>query len=82
MKLEKKIDEAYSLVAGALRQYELIYIFGDEKDLLTLRALVRGSALHLYPIKAEPEFIVSLFKDLAMSANALHDKPTFLSYAS
>ena len=60
-----------------MRQFELIYIFGDEKDLLTLRALVRGSALHLYPIQAEPEFIAALFKDLAMSANALHDEPKF-----
>ena len=73
----KEIYEEYSLVAGALRQFELIYIFGDEKDLLTLRALVRGSALHLYPIQAEPEFITSLFKDLAKSANTLHDEPKF-----
>ena len=73
----REIQEEYSLVAGALRQFELIYVFGDEKDLLTLRALVRGSALHLYPIKAEPEFIVTLFKDLAVSANTLHDKPQF-----
>jgi hypothetical protein len=73
----KEIHEEYSLVAGALQQFELIYVFGDEKDLLTLRALVRGSRLHLYPIKAEPEFIVTSFKDLAMSANALHTKPQF-----
>lgn len=73
----REIQEQYSLVAGALRQYELIYVFGDEKDLLTLRALVRGSALHLYPIKADTDFIVTLFKNLAMSANALHDKPQF-----
>ncbi len=54
-----------------------MYIFGDEKDLLTLRALQRGSALHLYPIKADQDFIVSLFKGLALSANVLHDEPKF-----
>ena len=73
----KEAYEEYSLVAGALRQFELIYIFGDEKDLLSLRALQRGSALHMYPIKADTEFIVSLFRDLANSANALHTQPTF-----
>lgn len=73
----KEVFEEYSLVAGALRQFELIYIFGDEKDLLSLRALERGSALHLYPIKADAKFIVSLFKDLVKSANALHDEPKF-----
>jgi hypothetical protein len=73
----KEANEAYSLLAGALRQFELIYIFGDEKDLLSLRALKRGSALHMYPIKADPKFIASLFKDLANSANALHTQPRF-----
>ncbi len=73
----KEVLEEYSLVAGAIRQFELIYIFGDEKDLLTLRAIERDSALHLYPIKADQKFIVSLFKDLAKSANALHDEPVF-----
>lgn len=73
----KEIQEEYSLIAGALRQFELIYVFGTEKDLLSLRALVRGSALHLYPIKAEPEFIATLFKDLALSANTLHERPQF-----
>ena len=73
----KEIDETYSLVAGALRQLELIYVFGSEQDLLTLRAVHREAKIHLYPIKAEPEFIVSLFKDLAQSANALHKEPKF-----
>ena len=73
----KEIKEEYGLVAGALRQFELIYIFGDEKDLLGLRARGRGSKLHLYPIKADLDFMVSLFKDLANSANSLHEKPVF-----
>ncbi len=73
----KEKNENYSLVAGALRQLELIYVFGSEQDLLTLRAVHRGSKLHFYPIKAEPEFIISLFKDLAQSANILHTSPQF-----
>jgi len=73
----KEKDEDYSLVAGALRQLELIYVFGSERDLLTLRAVHRESKLHLYPIKAEPEFMVTLFTDLAKSANSLHSKPQF-----
>jgi hypothetical protein len=73
----KEKGEEYSLVAGALRQLELIYVFGSERDLLTLRAVHRGSKLHLYPIKADHEFIVALFKDLAESANALHESPQF-----
>jgi len=73
----KEKNEQYSLVAGALRQLEIIYVFGSEKDLLTLRAVHRESKLHMYPIKADKAFIVNLFKDLANSANALHEKPQF-----
>lgn len=73
----KEKNESYSLVAGALRQLELIYVFGSEQDLLSLRAIHRGAKLHLYPVKAEPEFIVTLFKDLAQSANGLHEQAKF-----
>ncbi|MEM7401415.1 MAG: DUF4105 domain-containing protein [Pseudomonadota bacterium] len=73
----KEKNENYSLVAGALRQLEIIYIFGSDQDLLTLRAVHRDAKLHIYPIKAEPKFMVSLLKDLASSANKLHEKPNF-----
>ena len=73
----KEKNEEYGLVAGALRQLELIYIFGSEHDLLTLRAVHRGAKIHMYPVKAEPKFIVTLFKDLASSANRLHEVPRF-----
>ncbi len=73
----KEKGEDYSLIAGALRQLELIYVFGSEQDLLTLRAIHRGAKIHLYPIKADTEFMVALFKDLAQSANDLQLKPRF-----
>ena len=73
----KEKGEDYSLVAGALRQLELIYVFGSEQDLLTLRAVHRKANIHLYPVKAEADFIISLFQDLAQSANALHQNPQF-----
>ena len=69
--------EKYSLVAGALRQFELIYLFGSESDLLTVRAVQRGARLYVFPVKAERKFIVDLFRSLASSANALHSEPKF-----
>jgi hypothetical protein len=69
--------EKYSLVAGALRQFELIYLFGSEDDFLTVRAVYRGARLYVFPVKADRKFIVDLFKSLASSANALHAEPQF-----
>jgi len=70
-------QETYSLIAGAFRQFELIYLFGDENDLLALRAVHRGTRVYEFPVKADQEFIVKLFLDLASSANSLHKKPKF-----
>jgi len=73
----KEKDEEYGLIPGALRQFELIYVFGSEADLLGLRALSRGARLYLYPLRADRAFIRRLFLDLAQSAQALHDTPRF-----
>lgn len=70
-------DEKYSLIAGALRQFELIYLFGSENDLLTLRAVHRGARIYMFPVKADRKFMAGLLMDLASSANALHAKPKF-----
>ncbi len=73
----KEQQEEYGILAGALRQFELIYIFGDERDLFVQRAVHRNSELYLYPIKANRSFIVNLFEDLAKSANGLHQQAKF-----
>lgn len=73
----KEQHEEYDLLAGTLRQFEIIYIFGDERDLFAQRAIHRNSELYLYPIKADKTFIVNLFKDLVNSANSLHKQAKF-----
>ncbi|MFC1453488.1 DUF4105 domain-containing protein [Verrucomicrobiota bacterium] len=73
----KERQEKYGLIPGALRQFELVYILGDERDLLTVRALVRGARLYVYPVRAEPDFIHNLFLDMASAANGLRHRPRF-----
>lgn len=69
--------ETYNLLKGAFRQFELIYLFGSEADLLRLRAVFRKTRLYQYPIKADSKFMTDLLKDLARSANDLHERPRF-----
>ena len=76
----KESHEDYGLMPGAFRQFELIYIFGTEEDLLTVRAVGRGARIYAYPVRATPEFIQDLFMNMVESANALHENPRF--YAS
>lgn len=73
----KEKNEKYGLIQGAMRQFELIYIFGDEHDLLPLRAIHRQAHVYIYPIRADKKFIRNLLLDLIQSANALHTQPQF-----
>lgn len=69
--------ESYGLIPGSFRQFEIIYIFGSERDLMDLRAYHRGTRLYAFPVKAERQFIVDLFKDLATAADQLRTEPQF-----
>jgi hypothetical protein len=73
----REIGEAYGLLPGMLRQFELIYLFCDEQDPLTLRAVHQNSTIYRYPVKGNPEFIRTLFLDLAGTANRLRSQPQF-----
>ncbi|MDQ8205654.1 DUF4105 domain-containing protein [Pelagicoccus sp. SDUM812003] len=74
-RLEK--DEHYSLIGGAARQLELIYLFGAEADLLGLRIFHRGNRVYRFPLKTTPDFARDLLLDLCASANQLHERPQF-----
>jgi hypothetical protein len=69
-------DEAYSLLGGMLRQFEVTYVVGTEHDLIGLRAL-RGDTLFLYPSRATPEQARALFTDMLGRAEALNTRPEF-----
>lgn len=73
----KEEHEEYGLLPGALNQFELIYLFGTEHDLLTVRALYRKARIFLFPVRADHDFIRALFVDLATAANDLHEHPRF-----
>ncbi len=72
-----EIGESYSLVGGAARQLELIYLFGTEPDLLGLRIFHRGNRVYAFPLKADARFARALLLELCHSANQLLDEPKF-----
>ncbi len=72
-----EVGESYSLVGGAARQLELIYLFGTEQDLLGLRILHRGNRVYRFPLEAEKVFAKELLLELCASANDLQANPKF-----
>lgn len=73
----KEVGEAYSTIKGFFRQYELIYIVADERDLVRLRTNYRkGETVYLYRLKpASPEVLKQIFLDYIRYINRLKDTP-------
>lgn len=69
--------ESYGPVKGLFRRYELIYVAGDERDLIGLRANVRGHPVYLYPVKATRPQVRSLFLSMLRRAERLAEAPEF-----
>ncbi len=73
----KEIGEAYSAFKGLFRQYEVIFVAGDERDLVGLRTNHRqGEITRLYRmVKAPPEAVRGTFLDYLDRINGLARKP-------
>lgn len=69
--------EAYNPIRGLLRQYEIVYVIGDERDLIGLRANVRKNTVYMYPIRATQAQVQALFESMLHRANALSREPEF-----
>jgi hypothetical protein len=69
--------ENYSATNGTSNEFELIYLIGDERDLIPLRTEVRKVDVFIYPGRATPEQIQLLLVDMLDRANKLAAKPEF-----
>jgi hypothetical protein len=72
----QEVGESYSAIRGFFRQYELIYVVADERDLVRLRTNFRkGEEVYLYRIKTTPQRARAIFLDYLASINRLHSHP-------
>ncbi|MFN3192320.1 MAG: DUF4105 domain-containing protein [Aureliella sp.] len=69
--------EDYAALAGASRQYELMWVVGTERDLIRLRTDVRNVDVYLYPINASPEQVRKVFLASLARVNEVARTPEF-----
>jgi hypothetical protein len=69
--------EIYNVFAGLFPRYELLYVIGDERDLVGRRAAVDRDATYLYPVRTTPERARELLVAMLRRANALLERPEF-----
>jgi hypothetical protein len=72
----KKVGQTYSAIAGLYRQFELIYIVADERDVIRVRTNYRkGEDIYLYRLTISPEKARERFLEYIHSLDALRNQP-------
>jgi len=72
-----KVGEGFAPVASLFKQFELIYVVGEEHDLVGVRANHRREPIYLYRLNTSPEDVRRLFLVYLMRINELVDRPEF-----
>ena len=78
-----QVGKDYSAIRGFFRQYELLYVFSDERDLVRLRTNYRtGEEVYLFHSTAGPDWSRQLFLQYLKEANQLRDHPKWYNAAT
>jgi hypothetical protein len=77
----KERGEEYSAVRGFFREYELVYIAADERDIVRLRTNYRGEDVYLYHVRVRPDIPRKLLLAYIESMNHLAADPEWYNAA-
>ena len=77
VEVRKEAGEKYNAMLGLGRQFELMYVMADEKDLIRVRTRHRDAEVYVYPSVAAPANAQELFADVVARMNKLSVDPEF-----
>lgn len=72
-----EVGEGFDPLASLFKQFELIYVVGDERDLVRVRTNYRRETVYLYHLNTPVESIRSLLLIYLDRVNELADRPEF-----
>jgi Domain of unknown function (DUF4105) len=75
IEIRKKVGQTYSTIGGLYRQFELIYIVAEERDVIRLRTNYRKEDVYLYRTIISPAQARERFLEYIHSLNGLQNKP-------
>jgi hypothetical protein len=75
----KERGENYSTLAGFFRQYELVYVVADDRDVIGVRTTYRQPQedVYVYRVKAPLANIRRVFLDYVKTMNDMRERPRF-----
>ena len=77
-----EIGEGFDPIPSLFKQFELIYVVGDEPDLVQVRTNYRKEDVFLYHIRTSPDLVRRLFLVYLDRINELADHPEFYNLLS
>jgi hypothetical protein len=78
-----KVGQSYSAVEGFFRQFELIYLVADERDVIRLRTNYRkGEEVCLYHLRLPLQDVRLLLTGYLRHLNQLHERPEWYNAAA
>jgi len=72
-----EVGEGFNPVGSLFKQFELIYVVGDERDLVRVRTNYRNETVYLYRLNSSPDNVRRLFTVYLERINELADRPEF-----
>lgn len=77
VEIRKETGESFSPLKGLLRNYQLMYVIADEKDVIKLRTNYKKDDAYLYPVETSSENMRKLFVDVFARVNKMKIEPEF-----
>ena len=72
-----EVGRGFDPIASMFKQFELIYVVGEERDLVGVRAIYRREAVYLYRLNTSPEDARRLLMVYLTRINELAERPEF-----
>jgi Domain of unknown function (DUF4105) len=72
-----EVGRGFEPIASVFKQFALIYVVGEERDLVGVRAIHRGEAVYLYRLNSSLADVRQLLLVYLARINALDQRPEF-----
>jgi hypothetical protein len=72
-----EVGRSFEPIASMFKQFELIYVVGEERDIVGVRAIHRREAVYLYRLNTSPDNARRLLMVYLARINELADRPEF-----
>lgn len=77
IEIRRKKGKSFDPVKAQLRQFEIMYVVADERDVIKVRTNLIKYTVRLYPVQSEKHRIQAVFRDMLKRADKLGTEPEF-----